>query len=341
MVNLTEINKAVEDGLVYKTKHPTEELCIYNYSPRVQYERLWTETIKQCRGLILDGEGNVVARPFPKFFNIEEHDEIPNLPFDVYEKLDGSLGILYWIGDTPYIATRGSFISEQAIHATEKLREYSHIKLDRNKTYLFEIIFPSNRIVVDYLGMDEIVLLTVIDNETGEESLPKIGFSRAFKYDGINDIAELRGREDMKDREGFVIRFSNGLRMKLKFAEYLRLHRIITQCSNLRIWEIFRDGKPLDEMLDRVPDEFYDWVKRIFSDLNTEYNVIEHDAKEAVKKCWSPDRKTFAFRVINHYNDLKGVMFKMYEQKEYRDIIMKMIRPKFSKPFKIENSNYA
>jgi hypothetical protein len=40
----------------------------------------------------------VIAKPFPKFFNYEEHtaDEIPNELFDVYEKMDGSLGICFY-----------------------------------------------------------------------------------------------------------------------------------------------------------------------------------------------------------------------------------------------------
>ena len=107
---------------------------------------------------------------------MEEHPPtgIPQLPFEVFEKLDGSLGILYWLNNLPYIATRGSFESEQARHATEILHgRYQHTfsSMDTNKTYLFEIIYPENRIVVDYGEMDDLILLTVIDNQTGHESI--------------------------------------------------------------------------------------------------------------------------------------------------------------------------
>lgn len=100
---------------------------------------------KACRGLIVDAENWIVQRPFEKFFSIEQLE-----PFDVYDKLDGSLGILYWVGDEPAIATRGSFISDQAKRGTEFLRARKDLNLDRRYTYLFEIIYPENRVVVNY-----------------------------------------------------------------------------------------------------------------------------------------------------------------------------------------------
>ena len=140
----------LDEKLVSVQKHPDADLFIYNYSPKVQYDKLWNEITLQTRGLILDAEMNVVAKPFGKFFNLEEHqpEEIPQLPFDVFEKMDGSLGILYWLNDKPFIASRGSFESEQAIKATEILHQRyadTFIRLDKNSTYLFEIIYPTNQ----------------------------------------------------------------------------------------------------------------------------------------------------------------------------------------------------
>ena len=134
-------------------------------------------------------------------------------------KMDGSLGILYWLNDRPFIATRGSFTSEQSQHATEVLySRYQHAfdKLDRGAHDLFEIIYPQNRIVVDYGSMDDLVLLTVIDNETGNERIEDIGFPIVKKFDGINDLQELKALEE-NNKEGFVVRFKDGFRVKMKF----------------------------------------------------------------------------------------------------------------------------
>src|SRR5260370_29373116 len=153
-MDVRAINQQVDEGYIVKHKHPTADLYIYNYTSKTQFDGYWTPETKACRGLILDEQGLVVARPFEKFFTLEQHPEpLPVEPFDVFEKLDGSLGILYWIDAEPFIATRGSFNGEHAERANRILHaKYSGLfsGLDRRVTYLFEIIYPQNRIVVDY-----------------------------------------------------------------------------------------------------------------------------------------------------------------------------------------------
>ena len=41
-----------------------------------------------CRGLVTDNEGNIVARPFRKFFNMEEGKHTSTDNFKVYEKIN-------------------------------------------------------------------------------------------------------------------------------------------------------------------------------------------------------------------------------------------------------------
>lgn len=340
-----ELNKEllmqrVEEKLVSVQKHPVAELYIYNYSPKVQFDKLWDEVTRQTRGLILDAEMNIIAKPFGKFFNIEEHspDELPVMGFDVFDKLDGSLGILYWLDDKPYIATRGSFDSEQARHANNVLySNYEHLfgKLNKGKTYLFEIIYPENRIVVDYGATDDLFLLTVIDNNTGEESIDDIGFPVVKQYSGVNQLEELKALEE-DNKEGFVVRFKNNFRVKMKFAEYVRLHRIVTGVSNIAIWEYMRDGKSFEELLQRVPDEFYDWLHKTKDDIISKYNAILDNAQEVYPTIYDTDKKTFALRVLDKHKDISGILFNMWSGKNIEPIIWKMVRPTFSKPFKKE-----
>ena len=104
------LEKYHKDGLLHKQIHPTYDLTIWNYSPKVQYEKLWDDITLQCRGLVTNSKGDIVARPFKKFFNYEEYkpEEIPNENYVVYEKMDGSLGILFKCllsnAPAPYIA---------------------------------------------------------------------------------------------------------------------------------------------------------------------------------------------------------------------------------------------
>ena len=86
---LEKLNQYYEDGLLYKQVHPTLPLTIWNYTEKVQFENLWDEVTLMCRGLVTDNEGNMVAIPFQKFFNIEEGKFTPTENFEVYEKMDG------------------------------------------------------------------------------------------------------------------------------------------------------------------------------------------------------------------------------------------------------------
>lgn len=342
-IDLPRFREREAQGLIACREHPTHDLLIWNYTPKCQFEHAWDDVTIQARGLITRADGTVVARPFRKFFNYEEYQgTLPLESFKVTEKMDGSLGILYFIEDTPYIATRGSFSSEQATYGTYILHEkYRDFPFQKYYTYLFEIIYKSNRIVVDYGDMEDLVLLAIIHTETGKEydiHNPAWTYSWPFPlvryYDGIADLASLRQIE-ASNREGFVVCFESGLRLKMKFAEYVRLHRLLTQCSARSIWELLRANQSLDDLLDRVPDEFYAWVKQTRDTLLTQYVGIETFCKEMVKQVQDlPTRKEQAAIVTKHA--YSGVVFAMLDNKPYADIIWKGLRPQAERPFKIE-----
>ena len=345
----------IENNLIIANKHPEYDIWILNYSPKVQSKKFWDIYTLSCRGLIIDAEGNILARPFQKFKNFEEHDpsEIDmSQKFEIFEKMDGSLIILFyyeprmeWI-----VASRGSFISEQSIEARKMLNKYILNKLDKNNTYVFEIIYNSNRIVIDYGDRHELVLLSRIETKTGNElshdTLIK-RYSSIFtvvkKYEmkNINDLFELKALEE-NNKEGFVVRFLNGFRVKVKFAEYVRLHGILTNVSNLTVWEHMKDNYEFDELLDRVPDEFYDWLQRTANKLQSNYNEIERLALLEFVRIYHindiTERSLFAENAkLSEYN---SILFKLYDKRPYNKIVYKMIRPTYSKPFK-DGYNYG
>ncbi len=334
MFDPKELQNLINDGFIQVQRHPEAELFIYNYTQKTQYEQEWNEITLQCRGLILDRNLEPAARPFRKFFNWGEKENqlIPDEPFEVFEKLDGSLGILYWLNGRPFIATRGSFTSDQALKATDILyRKYSNLlgDLDQTKTYLFEIIYPENRIVVDYGGMEDLILLGVLHTRTGVEQ-PEFnpGFTPAPRFDGVNDLHTLKNLEE-NNKEGFVVRFRSGLRYKVKFEEYLRIHRIVTQVSNISIWEYLREGKSLEDILDRVPDEFFQWVRKTDASLQEAFRSIEKVA-QAEFKVLDTRKETALYFLQCTYPTL---LFALLDGKDYRPLIWKLVRPQFAKPF--------
>ena len=108
--------------MVRATPHPGAALTIYNYTKVAQFTpELWNHVTDLCRGLIVDAERNLVARGFEKFWNLDDarHPEtlmanLPTTPPVLTRKMDGSLGIGYALAGKWYVATRGSFDSEQA-----------------------------------------------------------------------------------------------------------------------------------------------------------------------------------------------------------------------------------
>jgi RNA ligase len=345
--DLNILNDYIERGLIIKQVHPTLPLSIYNYSRSCQYDRLWDDITLNCRGLVLDTDGNVVAKPFPKFFNYEEHtaDEIPNEYFDVYEKMDGSLGICFHHAGEWHMATRGSFTSEQAVKGKEMLDKLNtKFGLIPGYTYLFEIIYPENRIVVDYGGVEKLVVLSCYNNETGKEGniyeMVNEGFEVVTKYNTFGEGFDELKREISNSKEGYVIRFRNGMRMKIKGDEYVRLHRILTNFSTTDIWELMRTKGNMDEFLERVPDEFDNWVRMIMMELEAGFENIKFRSSidfEYYKGESNGDKKEFALAIKD--NEYRSILFSMWDGKSHEDTIWKIIKPKWSKPFKKDLDN--
>ena len=345
-------NKYHNQGLLYKQVHPTLPLTIWNYTEEVQYGNKWDELTLSARGLVTDEFGTVIGRPMKKFFNMEEGKHTPTSDFEVYAKLDGSLGILFYYNNQWVMATRGSFTSDQAIKGFEMLQKYDYESLNKKFTYLFEIIFENNRIVVQY-PFDDVVLLGMINTETGYEvnihegnedirhqnMIKNIGLKVVEKFNGISDYSVLK---DMvkDDEEGFIVRFSNGDRMKIKGEEYLRLHKIMTNVSTTSVWEVLSNGGNFENLLKDVPDEFYKKIKSYEKDLRyshfsiSEYCGKFHDGfrygKFGDKE--DPTRKEYAEFVIKNIKPgLRPVMFSIWDKKDYGSIIWKLIRPEFRK----------
>jgi RNA ligase len=337
------LEKYYEDGLLYKQTHPTLPLTIWNYTPKTQYSENWTDITLQCRGLVTDNNGNVVARPLKKFFNIEEGKHTPTSEFEIYEKMDGSLGIMFEYNGQMVCATRGSFTSDQSKWMTNFAIKNNYQNLIvSGSTYLFEIIYPENRIVVDYQGQERLVLLGIINAETGEE-VPYEDIFEKFdivkRYNGIKDYTKLKSLID-NNAEGFVIRFSNGDRMKIKGEEYLRLHKIMTNVSTTGIWEMLSNGDNVNELLKDVPDEFYKKIQNYVRDLKYNYVQISemagklHDGFRYGKYNDvdpEPTKKEFAEFVFKQQKVLHPVMFAMWDKKKYDKIIWNILKPEFEK----------
>jgi len=302
IIDADEIAWLSANGYVREQQHPTEPLAILNYTDRAQVKpEIFAQvpSLNECRGLIWNTDnGQVVARPFPKFWNYGQAGaaEIPlYAPVVVTDKVDGSLGILYREPSTGYpaIATRGSFASDQAKHATKLVRtkygEWAERKSALGETLLFEIVYPENRIVLSYGQDDDLFLLGARSISHGYVVSPEAS-ARAHGWKGpraktfvYTMLAEALAAEPRENAEGMVVRWPHldGDRMvKIKQEDYVALHRIVTGLNERTVWEHLKADKDIDELIEPLPDEFHLWVRAVAMRLQREINVIRHHIEQ-------------------------------------------------------------
>ena len=318
-------------GLLRSQKHPILPLEIWNYTEKVQYDNLWDSITLSHRGTIRDLEGNLIAKPFNKFFNIEQNLHKESDSFEIYDKMDGSLGILFNYQGEWVLATRGSFASEQAIEGFKILQSYKYQDLDKEFTYCFEIIYPENRIVCDYGNKKALVLLAVFDknqNEINIENFRNI-FELVKKYD-FKDYKEIQ-KLNWNNSEGFIVRFSNGDRCKIKFENYVELHRKLSSISEKAVWEFICESRTnIKEYLDVVPDEFHKQIEEWFYGLIAKYGGIKTEVQFAFQKLPKFEtRKDFALAIKDH--KYKAMLFKVLDNKDIHDDICRIIKPNNTK----------
>ncbi len=284
-------------------------LALYTYTEKTVYDKDWDDITIMARGLILDTIAEkIIATPFPKFFNYgerldstEHYAALRDMPFETFEKMDGSLIIIYHHNGNWKCATKGSLGSEQAIWATDWLHKNLKItSLLPGITYLAEAIYPQNRIVVDYKGEEKLVLLGAY-LENGKElnvkdidehaSLANFPIVSSHNYSKISELLAIANSLDCNS-EGFVIRFQDGSRLKIKGAEYCRIHKIVTGITPLAMWRLMRDSEiSLDEIRKQIPEEFWgdfdnirNLLKKQLSDIIAEVEVAKEEFKELSDK---------------------------------------------------------
>lgn len=316
-----------------------DNLLLFNYTNSCQYAGRWNYFERICRGLICDvNTGEIVARPFDKFFNWGEVINDTEM-VDVVEKIDGSMGCLYRYRGEYRIATRGSFTSDQARWATEWLNKHYKLEgLDNNLTLIFEIVYPENRVVVDYQGFEGLILIGARDRFTGRELYyneieviaSKFGFMQPKKYsfDSINSILQAAAALSASE-EGWVIRFADGGRAKVKGDAYKLAHRLMTNITFSRVLEAVAQKK-FDAMIEGIPDEFLQQVRQHKADIDMVVERVKGEIYLALKDAPQVDaetkvgRKKFAQWVNENYGkNMSAYLFAARSGRDIEELILK------------------
>lgn len=336
-----------DQGLVSVGYHPDyPNLAIFNYTEQVTFTKAWDWVTRVCRGLIVDlATKTVVALPFPKFFNASEQFA-PRVrmeaPYDVRLKMDGSFGIGFEYANQWHVATRGSFVSDQAKHATAQLRSQRNTmnteKMNPAITYLSEIIYPENRVVVSYLDTDALCLLGGFNRETGEEydlddlaaSVDATWVPPRYSFDSLDaGMAWAKGLPGTM--EGIVLRYvDTNERMKAKGDEYCRIHKMVSRITPLGVYDVIVSGDDLEDVRRGIPEEFIEEFDRIHSLITSQLDYRIKCVKELAEDVTDLSDKELGLMISKATDKtVSGFLFTYRKKGEaaVRDQLLKAIRP--------------
>lgn len=342
ILDLELYKTSLEAGHIRTQTHPTLPFVVHNYTEACTWENGWNDVTMMCRGLITNAEtGEVLARPLKKFFN---HDQLgaPTIglddPISVTDKIDGSMAVLFPVREGSYaISTRGSFASDQAIWATKFWNRNHAGSFIPNPewTYIFEIIYPDNRIVVNYGSLEALVLLGAIDIATGKD-ISLEDASRGWNGPVVEIFPHRTFREVLEapirdNAEGFVIyHFATSTRVKIKYDEYKRLHRLMTGTSPKDVWKSISLGEDPNIVFASAPDEFHVWLRAIIADLQGRFDSAYMEANEAFRVIQATmpagaGRREWALAIMPH--PLKALLFLLLDNRSIDEAIWKTLKP--------------
>ena len=338
---VARLNAASEQRLVYERFDP-EGLVLYVYSSHCVFEAAWEPVTLAARGLILDLDASrIVATPFPKFFNAGERDgPIPDLPFETTEKLDGSLIIIFHHRGRWRTATKGAFDSAQAVWAQARLDSLDLSPMRPGVTYLAEATYPENKIVVHYA--EPALRMLAAYGETGIE-LPwddvvstgtVLGLSTAKRHH-FGSVSELLAvaKTLPRSEEGFVLRFANGLRLKVKGDEYKRIHALISGLTPLAMWEAMASRTDMQTIRRDLPEEFWGDFDSIVAILNAQLTALVDHVAQVARSVETLSDKEIGLRLSSFDETVKPFIFDFRKSGgnllagRSRDRLFRLIRP--------------
>ena len=325
-----------------------EDYILFNYTKQAQIERRWNWFERVSRGLIINCvTGEIVARPYDKFFNWGELEGCEtDAPITrITQKMDGSLGVLYRYqvdGETQYrIATRGSFYSPQAIWATEHLNQNHDLTGLPNKlTLLFEIVYPANRIITDYGDYEGLILLDARDRFTGhyigQPTLNDMAYVYNFRQPSYTAFSEEYIPEDVinwchgltADNEGYVVHFDDGSIFKFKSLAYMKLAKVLQGLTFKHVFKAYQEGG-LTELILSLPDEPHfrgrarGWVTMINNTVHEITLHVEEIIFDAEIASVTDDRKRFALWLNEHHPSYMHYVFAQIDGKDLKAMILK------------------
>jgi RNA ligase len=278
--------------------------------------------VQQCRGIVLDSSQNwqIVSYPYDKFFNYGETHAVA-IDWNsatVYEKLDGSLMVLYFYQDQWRVQSSGTAdasgkVEQFGITFADLFwrvwRELGY-RLPENPDYcfIFELMTPYNRVVVRHT-QNKLVLhgvrnLKTLKEEALQDWAESLGWQVVASYplQTWDDIYNAAQTLDPMDSEGYIVCDRHFNRIKVKSPQYVAMSHMRSQFSSRKFLEIIRNNEG-EEFLSYYPE----WTE-LYRRIQQRYEALAQDIERVYQQYQAIElQKEFAMAV----KDLpySGVLF--------------------------------
>lgn len=299
---------------------------------------------RECRGIIFDKEGNIMSRPFHKFFNVNEREETQTHEIDmsqphvIMEKMDGSMirPILvdgYLRLATKMGVTNVSMDAEAWLAGQDPaLKEWLRVVVETGYTPLFEWVSPFNQIVLEYEEAD-LVYLGTRNNVTGgyffDEYTPFTKVTRYGSVDGtiLDYVARQREAEG---REGDIIRFADGHMLKVKNDWYVRIHKALDRVRFDRNIVALILNEELDDIIPTMPLIEVKRIREFEEQFWKTFKQTENRLYGRLMACdqsYKNDRKAIATQFVPTMEDKQMVplLFRVLDGHDVREVMLQHI----------------
>lgn len=343
---LHEVRKEVARGYVYE--RPVGNLSLFKYTEKCVYDKAWNKTNERCRGIVFDtNTGTIVCKPFQKFFNIGER---PNTSMKVLAhkikrmgtpqatvKIDGSMVAIFYYDGEWRTATPGSLESPQAQYAKRKLLPKYHFgDLPTDLTYVCEMIAPWDREckVCQYGDRDELIILAAFETKWEQVEAPRQRVISLAETAGLSVVDEFlldpdnpMGTPITDGDEGYVAKFDDGFRVKIKSRWFMHWHRLADQVSYKNVAELLESAAgDVAYMLKEAPETIRDKVDDVAGYIKAKYQRIEIETDKVWAQVEDPEDYKACALMFQQHGPVQAVLFARMRGREEAPVIWKLVK---------------
>ena len=265
------------------------------------------DVVRECRGTVVDDDGNIICAPYTKFFNHDDQfaDTIDWQSAIVREKIDGVLikmfkhdGRAYWLSnggwDIWHIDLTGTPFNNAEEMLNSLLDAADRQWIDRipdGYTLMFEMVSPFSRIICFY-NETKLWFHGIRDNN-GDEMTPEAAkerfgipfdIPRQYPFHSLEEVQAAIGSWQSYSQEGVVACDKDFKRLKIKCEDYIN-KKFGNDANSLRqLWRIWADG-----CFDDLPEGELRWRVMLMKDVidNQQYRFeqIWNAANRLLTEC--------------------------------------------------------